>query len=131
MKQEIIEALDDIGKALSLSIAGVGSREDPIRCEFHFTSNEAQQIRRAWESVYELLDKMKSNPKSDGGSAFPIPSVGTGDPCDGMTTGQEGMTLRDFFAAHALALSPNEGTMANAAIRAYGYADAMIEVRSF
>lgn len=35
--------------------------------------------------------------------AFPIPSVGTGDPRDGMTTGHTGMSLRDWFAGQALA----------------------------
>lgn len=34
----------------------------------------------------------------DGGPAFPVPSVGTGDPRDGMTRGSDGMTLRDYFA---------------------------------
>lgn len=34
----------------------------------------------------------------DGGPAFPVPPVGTGDPRDGMTTGHDGMTLRDWFA---------------------------------
>ena len=38
---------------------------------------------------------------NDGGPAFPVSSVGTGDPRDGMTTGSPGMTLRDWFASHA------------------------------
>lgn len=38
----------------------------------------------------------------DGGPAYPIPPVGTGDPRDGMTTGSEGMSLRDYFAARAM-----------------------------
>ena len=39
---------------------------------------------------------------NDGGPAFPIPSVGTGDPRDGMTCGSQGMSMWDFFAAAAL-----------------------------
>lgn len=38
----------------------------------------------------------------DGCPAFPIPSVGTGDPRDGMTRGFNGMSLRDWFAGQAL-----------------------------
>ncbi len=38
----------------------------------------------------------------DGGPAFPVPSVGTGDPRDGMTQGSNGMTLRQYYAGEAL-----------------------------
>ena len=44
---------------------------------------------------------MSEQPINDGGPAFPIPAVGTGDPRDGMTVGASGMTLRDYFAAAA------------------------------
>jgi|LakMenEpi03Aug12_release.lakeMendotaPanAssembly.Ray.scaffolds.fasta_scaffold2683373_1 hypothetical protein len=40
---------------------------------------------------------------NDGGPAFPIPPVGTGDPRDGMAPGYDGMSLRDWFAGKALA----------------------------
>lgn len=39
---------------------------------------------------------------NDGGSAFPVASVGTGDSRDGMTRGSDGMSLRDYFAGMAL-----------------------------
>lgn len=41
-----------------------------------------------------------ATPIDDGGPAFPVPSVGTGDPRDGMTQGSDGMSLRDWLAAH-------------------------------
>jgi hypothetical protein len=39
---------------------------------------------------------------NDGGPAFPIAPVGTGDPRDGMTSGNPGMTLRDWFAGQVI-----------------------------
>lgn len=39
--------------------------------------------------------------KNDGGPAFPIPPVGTGDPRDGMSSGSSGLTMRDWFASQA------------------------------
>ena len=38
----------------------------------------------------------------EGEPAFPSPSVGTGDPRDGMTTGSPGMTLRQWYIGQAL-----------------------------
>ena len=58
-----------------------------------------------------------------GGPAYPSPRwEGWGSP-------QEGMTLRDYFAAKAMeALVHNRPPQA-AAIEAYRYADAMLKVR--
>ena len=39
----------------------------------------------------------------EGEPAFPSPSVGTGDPRDGMTAGHAGMTLRQYYIGQALA----------------------------
>jgi hypothetical protein len=44
----------------------------------------------------------------DGGPAFPIPPVGTGDPRDGMAGGSSGMSLRDYFAAAATEIDIEE-----------------------
>lgn len=80
---------------------------------------------------------------NDGGPAFPIPSVGTGDPRDGMTSGSEGMSLRDYFAGQALAgvmqdwinYRKSDGgyiddeTHELIAEDAYGIADAMLKAR--
>jgi hypothetical protein len=73
---------------------------------------------------------------NDGGPAFPILPVGTGDPRDGMTRGSDGMSLRDYFAGQALVgiltcfagsskLLPSE----NIAKRAWENADAMLAER--
>lgn len=43
-----------------------------------------------------------SEPINDGGPAFPVPSVGTGDPRDGMTRGSDGMSVRTWLAGHAM-----------------------------
>jgi hypothetical protein len=66
--------------------------------------------------------------KDDGGSAFPIRSR--------WDSGQEnfdledcGMTLRDYFAAHAIDAAAMTSTY-NVAARAYAVADAMLEVRN-
>lgn len=40
---------------------------------------------------------------NDGGPAFPIPPVGTGDPRDGMSCGCAGMSLRAYLAGQAIA----------------------------
>jgi len=73
-----------------------------------------------------------SAPINDGGPAFPMPPVGTGDPRDGMAGGICGMTLRDYFAAAAL-----QGFMASrnfidpCRVGPYVYeiADAMLKAR--
>jgi hypothetical protein len=70
----------------------------------------------------------------DGGSAFPWPPVGTGDPRDGMAGGSSGMSLRDYFAAAALqgllAESHSMGMIDCDARAAYQYADAMLAERA-
>ena len=43
-----------------------------------------------------------SNKINDGGPAFPVPSVGTGDPRDGMTRGSDGMSVRTWLAGQAM-----------------------------
>lgn len=75
----------------------------------------------------------------DGGPAFPMPPVGTGDLRDGMTSGSSGMSLRDYFAAKAMAgliaasgngdggVDYDEESVAESA---YAMADAMLAVRS-
>ena len=58
----------------------------------------------------------------DGGSAFPWPPVGTGDPRDGMAGGSSGMSLRDYFdGIDLLHCRPEE---------AYKLADAMLAERA-
>jgi hypothetical protein len=70
-----------------------------------------------------------SEPINDGGPAFPIPPVGTGDPRDGMTVGSSGMSLRDYFAAHAINEVGWYENMDNSAAMAYLIADAMLKAR--
>lgn len=78
----------------------------------------------------------------DGGPAFPdMPALYARDP-DGpvrLIPGQSGMTLRDYFAAHAMiALHAsdarggmwNEGSATHCAKNAYAMADAMIAART-
>ena len=73
----------------------------------------------------------------DGGSAFPWPPVGTGDPRDGMAGGSSGMSLRDYFAAAALDaylagrnIDQRDSFPAGVASICYSYADAMLAERS-
>lgn len=80
--------------------------------------------------------------KPDGGTAFPTPDVY--HPNDQIQYGQNGMSLRDYFAAAALTglfaaqikpheLSPAEKEMTPAQIfarRAYAFADGMIAERA-
>lgn len=85
------------------------------------------------------------NTKQDGGPAFPIPPVGTGDPRDGMSSGSNGMSLRDWFAGQALPRAIDYAEKHNdkwetgdveelmdstdTAEMAYRYADAMLKAR--
>lgn len=78
-------------------------------------------------------------PIDDGGPAFPIPPCGTGDPRDGMTTGSDGISIRDYFAAKAMQgmlASDSEDKISawqnpeKAAAWAYQFADAMIARRA-
>lgn len=67
---------------------------------------------------------MSSQPISDGGPAFPVPN-------DANVNGQEGMSLRDYFAARAMQeveLDVNYH-LDSAARVCYEIADAMIEAR--
>ena len=72
---------------------------------------------------------MSSTTTHDGGPAFPVPN-------DANVNDQEGMILRDYFAAKAMAAlitcAPNHGDLPQgmAAIDAYRYADAMLKARS-
>lgn len=75
------------------------------------------------------------NEPNDGGPAFPMPPVGTGDPRDGMAGGSNGMSLRDWFAGQALngllasyANWPNPDQF-GASKDVYAYADAMLKER--
>lgn len=87
---------------------------------------------------------MKTPEPKDAQPAFPIPPLGTGDSRDGMTSGHDGMQLRDYFAAKAmqscivdawrncpeLAEMPYDGKLADAiAEDAYTLADAMMKAR--
>lgn len=73
--------------------------------------------------------------KENGGPAFPF---GQTDPNSGQLVngwGSEGMSLRDYFAAKALAgilADPNSATVTTerVAIAAYDYADAMLAERA-
>jgi hypothetical protein len=74
--------------------------------------------------------------KDDGGSAFPIASTPFQDLGNGNYTlaseGSDGMTLRDYFAAHALQGLLAYGGMTTArdrAVDAYQYADGMLAAR--
>lgn len=72
---------------------------------------------------------------NEGGPAFPMPGM-TGLPDGSFMYGEDGMTLRDYFAAKAMQgdvtrvgyYSPGE-RMLMAAKNAYAMADAMLEAR--
>lgn len=68
---------------------------------------------------------------NDGGPAFPIPPVGTGDPRDGMSCGSSGMSLRDWFAGRALPEVDrrSHGSTEAIAMECYQIADALIAAR--
>jgi hypothetical protein len=71
----------------------------------------------------------------DGGPAFPRPfSDNGGDTYERMENAQEGMSLRDYFAAHALAVIPGDASDAHGikdlAADAYQIADAMLAERA-
>jgi hypothetical protein len=59
----------------------------------------------------------------DGGSAFPV------TPKNGSQYRMPGMTLRDFFAAHAIAATNPNRTPRGRAVQAYEIADVMLEHR--
>lgn len=67
--------------------------------------------------------------KKDGGPAFPAPDLGKQD--FGQRGAYPGMTLRDYFAAKAMAgvASTGEYDCAMIARRAYRFADAMLAAR--
>lgn len=75
---------------------------------------------------------------NDGGPAFPILPVGTGDPRDGMSSGSDGMSLRDWFAGMALqgfcSMADSTGGwqwgINDATKTAYEVADAMLAERN-
>ena len=74
------------------------------------------------------------NTKDDGGPAFPRPMYESEQYSD---VGEEGMSLRDYFAGQALAgitaslAGPREGNRRkDYAVAAYRYADAMIAERA-
>jgi hypothetical protein len=81
-------------------------------------------------------DQDKAAEVKDGGPAFPVPN-------DANVNGQEGMSLRDYFAASALQgclsysyVNPARGNYHEncdpdgVAISAYQYADAMLKARA-
>lgn len=74
---------------------------------------------------------IKGGTINDGGPAFPMPPVGTGDPRDGMTCGSCGVTLRDYFAAAAVQAMDltTQYTFLEYAQDAYRFADAMLKAR--
>ena len=68
-----------------------------------------------------------SAPINDGGPAFPVPN-------DANVNSQAGMSLRDYFAGHALAGVLSDSTwqlcdMDRVSARCYAAADAMIKAR--
>jgi hypothetical protein len=62
-----------------------------------------------------------STKPDDGGRAFPVFVE------DGLY--QQGMTLRDYFAAHAIAVTNPNRTLLGRAVQAYEIADTMLEHR--
>lgn len=72
----------------------------------------------------------RPNPYRDGGLAFPRPA--SIDPAfDARCASQTGMSMRDFYAAHALAgLSNSAGTPEAIARHAFTLADWMVDVRA-
>lgn len=66
--------------------------------------------------------------RKDGGSAFPIPEI------PGVSTGSDGMSLRDYLAAMSLmgmrSYNGTVGPSAQYAERAYEDADAMLKERA-
>jgi hypothetical protein len=72
--------------------------------------------------------------KPDGGPAFPRPMVASGSTT--ATMEQDGMSLRDYFAAQAIEIMVQKSEDAHGgwsedtvAVGAYAIADAMIEAR--
>ena len=69
--------------------------------------------------------------KNTGGPAFPNASIKTKEGID--VWGEGGMTLRDYFAARAMAADMTDGIHENdfawAAARAYKVADALLKAR--
>lgn len=66
---------------------------------------------------------------NDGGSAFPLNTANVANP--GAFDAEPGMTLRDYFAAKALAgILANEGWSAGCEQWAYRIADAMLAARA-
>jgi hypothetical protein len=59
----------------------------------------------------------------DGGQAFPNEGF------NGWGMPQEGMTLRDYFAAKALRVTCEDFLPEEASVMAYEYADAMLKAR--
>ncbi|MFA5820426.1 MAG: hypothetical protein WC854_14265 [Bacteroidales bacterium] len=89
-------------------------------------------------SVAEIDEQIAKAQKDTGGPAFPQTQVDYGNgPEDPGPFGMGGMTLRDYFAAHALtglcsAQNANgvwQGDVPEAAEKAYFLADAMIAER--
>lgn len=73
---------------------------------------------------FKRVEGNQMNTKNDGGPAFPVPN-------DANVNGQEGMTLRDYFAAKAmqgLITNPKNVGRAGASL-AYQMADAMLAAR--
>lgn len=90
----------------------------------------------SWE-LQPIIDMSKPKQIDDGGPMFPVPSVGTGDPRDGMTCGHDGASLRDWFAGEALAgmlanpgMNPRDIGNKEISELAMFFADAMIAERN-
>jgi hypothetical protein len=69
---------------------------------------------------------------NDGGAAFPVPEV-MGEGREGPTAymvSAQGMSLRDYFAAKAMALADKDQVPAEVAADAYAIADAMLAERA-
>ena len=78
---------------------------------------------------------MSNNYETHGGPAFPRPHSddqqrnGVDDYPGNAFYDQEGMSLRDYFAAQALLLTDKDDTLPAMAHLAYRMADAMLEAR--
>jgi hypothetical protein len=70
---------------------------------------------------------MARKPIDDGGYAFPVPMVHDGVHTE--TVNERGMSLREYFAAHAPVTVLNGTTPEALAASAFAWADAMLEQR--
>jgi hypothetical protein len=87
-------------------------------------------------TTHDAIDHMvtQPTPRDDGGPAFPLAPVGTGDPRDGMAGGSVGMSFRDWFAGTATDADVEDFIDRSRGIERatarYMHADAMLKARA-